>query len=100
MAEIAAETYVLGISLIFTIIIVLLMYRHSNSRLMQKIADLKKKEREIESNISKVNEARTADSKELHKKIESLEHKLDVLLQPESQLKELAKEKIKVRARK
>ena len=54
----------------------------------------------LQESINRVNEARVTESRDLRKSMESIEHKLDVLLTPEGAEKELAKEKIKAHARK
>lgn len=86
----------LAICVVFLLMIIGLVYK----KLRDKYEILEGRERELQDSINRVNEARVSESKELRKSVESIEHKLDVLLTPDSAEKELAKEKVRAHARK
>lgn len=91
----------LAAGLIFSIAVIsialLLIYRRLNTKMLHIFEELESHDKELRTGISKVNEARVSDSKELGKKMDSIEQKLDALLQPDGQARELAKEKIRVK---
>ena len=102
MAELAgivisADTLlILGAYIFFTGIIIY-FYRFSNKRLMKKIMELKRKEKDMYSLIEKINAARVREHKEAGKRLDALEEKVGVLLKPEGNEKELEREKVLLR---
>lgn len=95
---------VLGLGLVFSIAILLVIvgfiYKHLDRKVAEKFDELADKNKELRSSITKVNEARVSDSKDMRKTLDSIEQKLDVLLKPDGAEKELEKEKVRVQAKK
>ncbi len=80
-----------------SLFIVFFIYTHFKKKLKHKADELTE---EFQNNIARVNNVGFAETKELRKRVEAVEEKLDALLQPEGDAKEVAKEKVKVHARK
>lgn len=102
MAELTvAGTDVLVVAGLFAAFLVILIftYRFSNKRLMEKIRELKRKDAELNKLIEKVNNARVAENRGMHKRLQSLEERVDILLKPESDERVLEREKIIARSR-
>ncbi len=100
MALLELGPVVLACLLIGGFLLLLLLMNIVYKRLEEKFERLEGVERKFEEHIERVNSARVSEMKQLHARIEALEEKIGVLLQPEGPHKELAKEKVRVRARK
>src|SRR3989344_7251629 len=104
MAIVEIGIVMLGLGMILGLAIVIFLlafvYTHLDKKLLKKFSELSNKDNESWNNITKVNEARANEARELRKRIEAIEEKLNIALQPESEAKEIAKEKIAVKARK
>ncbi len=96
--EIGVIFLALGIAICFVLLLMLIGFVYK--KLRDKYESLEEREKGLQESINRVNEARVTEGKDLRKSMESIEHKLDVLLTPEGAEKELAKEKIKAHARK
>mgnify|MGYP001045102155 CR=1 FL=1 len=90
---IATET-LLGVSSYFIFaVLIIYFYRLSNKRLMKKIKELKRKDKELYKQLEQINKARMREHREVNKKIISLQEKMGLALKPNSIEKELDIEK-------
>ena len=87
----------LGMAVVFFLLV--FIYTHLDKKFMKKFSEFSNREREVWGGISKVKGASNSEVRELKERLDSLESKLDLLLQPEGEAKELAKEKLKSVAR-
>ena len=101
-----AELTVAGIDVLLVagffaafLLMLVLIYRFSNKRLMEKIRELKRKDAELNKVVEKVNNARVSDNRELRKRLQSIEERVDIILKPEIDEKVLEAEKIIARSR-
>ena len=76
--------------------IVVYFYRFSNKRLIEKIADIKKKEAELHKMVDKLYEVRTEDNREMKRRMKAIEEKMDFITRPEGPEKEMQREKLKI----
>ena len=100
MALLELGPVVLACLLIGGFLLLLLLMNIVYKRLEEKLERLEGFEKKFEEHIERVNSARVSEMKQLHARIEALEEKIGVLLQPEGPHKELAKEKVRAHARK
>ncbi len=92
--EIFDQTIVLAFGLItlFGIIVILMELAYKN--LEHKFDRLQGLENTLALHVNRINEARIAEGKEIKKRFEAIEEKIEALLQPEGPHKELAKERV------
>ena len=95
--EVSVALLALGLALSIAVVlfIIIFVYTHLDKKLVKKISEIPTKEKELRDYIKKANDARILDIRELNKRMESIEQKLEVLLQPEGEAKEVAKEKVR-----
>ena len=74
--------------------VIIYFYRFSNKRLMKKIKELKRKDRELYKLLERINKARMREHREVNKKINSLEEKMGLALKQDSPERELEMEKV------
>ncbi|GEM_PF-2895165 len=90
----------LGLGLVIAFLVLLGIIGFVYKKLREKYEDIEQGKKELQDHINRVNEARVSEMKQLHARLEALEEKLGVVLQPEGPHKELAKEKLRAHARK
>ncbi|MBI4210076.1 MAG: hypothetical protein HY544_01035 [Candidatus Diapherotrites archaeon] len=100
MSGLELALVILGIffSVVFSAALTVGLYLYFSKKLKQGSGSFA--ESDLRASISRVNEARANDTKELNHRIDALEGRVDALLMPEGDAKELAKEKVKVQAKK
>ena len=76
--------------------IIIYFYRFSNRRLIEKIADVRKKEIELHKLIDKLYDTRAEDNREMKRRMKALEEKMDFIMKPEGPEKEMQREKMKI----
>ena len=103
MAVVELGVLAIALGLIVSIAVVLfviaLVYIHLNRKFKHKFEEFASKEFEIYENLRKINEARANEGKELKKRLETIEDKLDIAIKPDGEEKELAKEKVKAKSK-
>ncbi len=87
----------LCVSIIFFVIV--FIYTHLDKKFMKKFNELIEREHEMWGGISKVKGASSSEVRDIRNRIELLEQKIDILVQPGEEAKAIAKEKIKAVAR-
>ena len=75
------------------------VYTHLDKKFMLKLSEFSEQNREVWAGISRVKGAGNSELRELKERIDLLEEKLDILVQPEGDAKEIAREKAKILAR-
>lgn len=80
-----------GLIALFGVIVVLMELAHR--KLENKFDRLDRLENQLATHLAKINEARLAESKDLHQRLEAIEDRMGVRLLPEAGAKEPAKER-------
>ncbi len=88
------------LSLAVVAFVIIFVYTHLDKKLAKKLKEITDAQKELKEFITRANNSRVSESRDLDKRIEELENKIDVLVKPESEEKELEKEKIKAHAHK
>ncbi len=93
------EAELIGFAVSYALVLAatVLFYRFSNKTIIKKILELRRKEDDLRKQLEHLYKVRQGEAKDLRKRIESLEEKVDVLSKSEGEEKELAREKVLAR---
>ena len=93
------EAAIIAFSFVAFAGLLMYFYRFSNKKLMEKISGLARSDEELVKSLQRIQRAKQNELREMKKRIESIEDKIDALPGPGAESRETKREKVTARQR-